>query len=133
MAAARGAKSVGPPAGRAIAIEVVDAQGRPAGGATIAVSIDQHPAGTIDSGSGSDRPFVLFVGNPSAAVDIEVSVSGSVQQMRLTAAVSSARFVFPVLPTFMTKRPPRLTCPDGSTGYPCVTCTDGAVSWRMCA
>ena len=133
MAAVAGSRSVGRPAGRAIAIEVVDAQGRPAGGATISVSIDQRPAGTIDSGSGADRPFVLLVDDPTAAIDLAVSLSGSTQHKRLTAAVSSARFVFPVAPVFKARKAPRPTCPDGSTGYPCVTCTDGGVSWRMCA
>ena len=117
-------RSVNRPAGRKVAVEVVDEQGRPVGGATIVVSIDDRPAGEIHTGSGSPRPFVIFVNDPKASVELMVKLAGSRQRMLLTAGMSSARFVFPDAPFFGAKMAPRLVCPDGTTGFLCVTCTD---------
>lgn len=133
MAAIAETKSVSQPSGRAITVEVLDAQGRTAADATIVVSIDNRPAGEIHTGSGADRPFMLFIDDLNAAVDLTVTLSGSTQSMQLMGGMRVARFVFSHAPLGASKKAPSLKCPDGTTGFPCVTCTDGSVSWRMCA
>jgi len=133
MAAIAPGAGVQRPAGRAVLIEVVDRQGRPAGGAEIAVNLGSRFAGTISTGSGVERPMTLVVDNPQAVIELKVSLLGQVQRILLPPGQGSVKFVFASAPYFAASIQPVLTCPDGTVGYPCVTCRDGGAIWKMCA
>lgn len=119
------------PRSRTVLISVVDSSGAPLPGADIAFTLDGRPAGVLLNTKGHDA--TLKVNDDRLEIGLKVRLLGQTQVAVVGRNQDSVRFVFNVIARHVTALPPRVRCPDGTTGSPCVTCRDGAVIWRICA
>lgn len=67
------------------------------------------------------------------SIGLEATLLGITRSLVLDAQQDVVEFTFKALPRFRVPVPPVVRCPDGTTGSPCVTCSDGNATWRMCA
>lgn len=123
-----------PPPPRLVSITIRDMQGRPVGGARVTFTLNGVFAGTVNTGSGTERPITLELHSQrQTTISLEVRLLGQIQTAILTPQLDSFAFVFKSAPHFAIKVPPLVQCPDGTTGSPCVICHEGNDSWRICA
>lgn len=133
MAATTGTPTmVARPVGRTIAISVLDLYGEPAAGATVRLAINGRAAGVMLTGS-DRKPLSIEVFSPSARIELEVTLLGQTQSAAVPAGQDRMVFTFASTMRFATAVAAIVECPDGQRGTPCVMCSDGTESWRLCA
>jgi hypothetical protein len=120
------------PAGRVIEVDVVDRNNRRAVGADVAFLINGRFAGQLLVGSNRSGPVTFEVRNPFVTVEVRASLLGQVRTATVGPHERRATLVFDNVPRFAAGVDSRATCPDGSSGSPCVECSEDGDSWRMC-
>jgi len=116
--------------GRHIAVHVVDANDILITGADILFSIDGIPAGGVRSSAGNAS---FYTPNSSVTVDISVVVDLRTQSAHLPPGFDTYTFRFVEARAYLAAELPVASCPDGSSGQPCVDCDIGGVFVRICA
>lgn len=121
------------PEGRFIEIDVTDPDGHRAVGAEVAFQVNGVFAGMLTVGSSRSGPITIEISNPLAVVDIRAELLGQVHAAVVAPGDDSRlTFVFESVPRFAAEVQSRATCPDGTSGSPCVICFADGESWRMC-
>lgn len=132
MASTAGGSATGrPTTRRTVAIVITDPTNAPAAGVRVKVLIDGASAGHFETGSGSARPMRVTA-PADATIDLEVIALGQQQQVRLAQGQTSVRLTVASMLRFAIQVPPVATCPDQTTGSPCVTCRDATGEWELC-
>jgi len=119
--------------GRTITIALRDRFGARLSAGEIEISINGQPRGSIFTGSSGVGESVIEIGDPHATVSVKASANdGAVLLADLPPGTDFYQFDFQTAPLIKANLPPVARCPDGTTGSPCVTCTDGIDTWRIC-
>jgi hypothetical protein len=118
--------------GRNITILTRDRFGNPMVGSQIEIFVQGRFAGTILTGLGGRGTISL--GSLTGSVRVRAT-GGSLppQQVDVPPLSDQVEIDLGTAPLVKAKIPPIATCPDGTTGSPCVTCHDGSETWRICA
>ena len=115
-----------------IRILVRDGEGRPAPAAEIEITAGAKPIGRIFTGSGVEESVVSVGPLSGAPLKIRVTFNGITKEEALPPNQNSMQFDFDSFVILKAKLNPRVTCPNGTSGYPCVVCSDGAEVWQIC-
>ena len=118
--------------GRNITILTRDRFGNPMEGAQIEVFVQGRSVGTIFTGPSGQG--TIYLGSLTGSVRVRAT-GGSLppQQVDVPPLSQQVEIDLGIAPLVKAKIPPIATCPDGTTGSPCVTCNDGSETWRICA
>jgi hypothetical protein len=118
--------------GRNITIAARDSFGNPMPEALIEIFVLGRLIGKIATGSGVAESSVSL-GSLTGAVRVRVTAGGSPpQEVDVAPTADRVEIDLGPAPLVKAKIPPVPTCPDGTTGYPCVICHDGNESWQIC-
>ena len=132
MAASKGSFQTGSTRGRRVWITAVDGSGGPAG-ASIKVFFNGADAGLLDLGTGTRDPVSIEVSDPNCSIELVASYSGQTLRRELPPSLDHVTLRFSGVIRFAGPRRPLATCPDGTSGSPCVQCRDGTGrTWEMC-
>lgn len=118
------------PSGRRIVIHVVDANDNPIPGSDILFSINRVPVGGVRSSAGSAS---LDMPESSVVVDVSAMVGQFTQSAHLPPGFDTHIFRFSQTRVYQSVGPPVASCPDGTSGQPCVDCDIGGIIVRICA
>ena len=120
--------------GRKVSIAVLDASGAAADSAELFVALNGAFAGVINLGIGGSGPITLEVDDPMVHIALQARLLGQSIDIEVPPYQDAVTLQFAVLaPHFVLGRQGYAHCPDGTSGSPCVTCTDAnGVSWRIC-
>lgn len=123
------------PVGRMVAIHALDATGAYAHTAVLEFRVGGRFAGTIDLGTSVEGPVTIEVDDPASSIEIRARFLGQAIDAQVLPHQDAISVRFSrVAPHFAAGRMAVATCPDGTSGRPCVTCRDAksGASWRMC-
>lgn len=119
--------------GRRIVIRLRDRFGDPLRAGSIEISINGRFRGSIFTGSPAASESVIEIESSTAVVSVKAEANdGTVLRADLPPGVDDYQFDFQTAPLIKANLPPTAHCPDGTTGSPCVTCSDGIDTWRIC-
>ena len=121
-----------PTSGRKIRIATRDKFGSPLAGAEIEVFISGRFLGRIFTGSGVAESTV-DIGPLAGTVLVKVTAADGASKSEDVLSSDKIEITLDTAPLFKSKIPAIPTCPDGTTGSPCVICHDGEDTWQICA
>jgi len=103
---------------RSVLVQVVDANGDPFIGATVAFALNGSDVGEVIDSRGSAR---IELPLESGDLSVTVSALGVVRSIDLRQ-IDSVVVTIPTISRAVSSLP-EARCPDGTSGQPCVTCT----------
>jgi hypothetical protein len=125
MAMAMGAE----PETHRVTITVVDHDKEPVVGASLTFEVENTLYGQATIGS---RPVTIELSDDEVRLTVKAKYSGQKQEVSLSPDQRSYTFYFTRTVTPQTFGPPVATCPDGTSGQPCVDCVIGGNKIRIC-
>jgi hypothetical protein len=119
--------------GREIQVVVRDRFGDPLKAADIEISIGGRTLGRVFTGGDGVAGSLVSVDSLQGVIHVRVTASdGTVQEANVPPETNKVELQFDFSPLIKAKLPALAMCPDGTSGYPCVTCHDGNDIWQIC-